>query len=157
MAAGVVAVILDEFVCKDCGSRRSESEMFWTNRRGSGQCRECRKVYRKDYYARTRAHAIARAIAWKRANPARTKDFHRKAKYGVPFGTYDRILAEQGSVCAICGAPEPSDASLHIDHDHATGQVRGLLCDLCNRGLGYFADSAERLDVAATYLRRWSA
>jgi Recombination endonuclease VII len=47
---------------------------------------------------------------------------------------YDRLLAEQGGVCAICGAT-PKTRRLHIDHDHKTGRVRGLLCHRCNGNL----------------------
>jgi hypothetical protein len=47
---------------------------------------------------------------------------------------YDRLLGEQGGVCAICGNP-PKTRRLHIDHDHKTGKVRGLLCHRCNGNL----------------------
>ena len=47
---------------------------------------------------------------------------------------YDRLIAAQRGVCAICGAP-PKTRRLHIDHDHRTGKVRGLLCQRCNRAL----------------------
>ncbi|MET8203039.1 endonuclease VII domain-containing protein [Micromonospora taraxaci] len=56
-------------------------------------------------------------------------------------------LAEQGGVCAICGGADPQ----HLDHDHRTGWVRGILCFNCNGGLGQLRDSPMRLARAITY------
>ena len=54
----------------------------------------------------------------------------------------------QDGRCGVCKVAEPS----HVDHDHKTSQVRGLLCFNCNRALGYFEDDLERLVAAAIYL-----
>jgi hypothetical protein len=54
--------------------------------------------------------------------------------------------------CVICGSDEP----LVVDHDHKTGQVRGMLCNHCNRGLGHFRDDPELLEFAAMYVREMS-
>jgi hypothetical protein len=62
---------------------------------------------------------------------------------------FDRIVAEQGGVCVICGAAGPQ----HVDHDHRSGQVRGILCFNCNGGLGQFRDSELFLSRAIGYLR----
>jgi hypothetical protein len=59
-------------------------------------------------------------------------------------------VLQQGGVCAVCGTSEPE----HVDHDHGSGQVRGILCFNCNRGLGYFGDELETLYLAADYLER---
>jgi hypothetical protein len=87
---------------------------------------------------------------WKRDNPDKVRGYHLKAKFGMTHEDYDRMLESQGFVCAIC--KEPYEKKYHIDHDHETGIVRGLLCDICNRGLGYFKDSSLRLSSAITYL-----
>jgi Recombination endonuclease VII len=65
---------------------------------------------------------------------------------------YETLFARQGGVCAIC--IRPSAEPLCVDHCHATGKVRGLLCRTCNTGLGHYKDD-QRLTAAATaYLRK---
>ena len=53
---------------------------------------------------------------------------HLKRKYGLTLEEYDAMLEAQGGVCAICGEPRPEERTLHVDHDHETGAIRGLLC-----------------------------
>lgn len=78
-------------------------------------------------------------------------------KYGITIADYERMLAEQGGVCAICRSKDPGPkGTFHIDHCHTTGRVRGLLCTRCNPGLGYFQDDPELLSSAISYLRRAS-
>lgn len=64
---------------------------------------------------------------------------------------YDRRLNEQGGGCAICGV-FPAERALAVDHDHNTGEVRGLLCFSCNTALGAFHDSVALLEAAIDYL-----
>lgn len=66
--------------------------------------------------------------------------------YGVTLEERDRIM-ETG--CAICKAP-----ATHLDHDHATGKLRGPLCRSCNHGLGNFRDNPEFLAAAIQYLKK---
>lgn len=97
---------------------------------------------------------------WQRDNPeaaARHKrSHHLLLKFGITLDEADALLVEQGGLCAIC-REEIKDSrgwSPHVDHDHDTGKVRGILCFNCNVGLGAFADSPERLRVAAEYVER---
>jgi uncharacterized Zn finger protein (UPF0148 family) len=75
--------------------------------------------------------------------------------YGLTVEQYDDMIIGQNYVCAICGRSEKSSTRgvLFIDHDHKTGKVRGLLCDSCNRGLGYFYDNTSFLSNAIKYLK----
>ena len=65
---------------------------------------------------------------------------------------YDELLDEQGGCCGICGRERQARRRLAVDHDHTTGQVRGLLCSNCNVGLGLFQDSVDLLEQAIGYL-----
>jgi hypothetical protein len=76
--------------------------------------------------------------------------------YGLTIEQYEEILRLQGGGCAICGQP-PGEAKfqrMHVDHDHVSGDVRGILCGKCNVGLGSFCDSQKILLRAAKYLKR---
>lgn len=85
----------------------------------------------------------------------RHRHAHRKNRYGITRLEYEAMLRHQGGVCAICGEA-PGTRSLHTDHDHATGEVRGLLCGGCNVGLGNFRDNPEFLFLASLYLTSYS-
>jgi hypothetical protein len=80
-------------------------------------------------------------------------------RYGVTPEWYGAKLTEQGGRCAICGRTPPVDgvksaSRLHVDHCHDTGDVRGLLCNRCNPGVGYFGHDPALLEAAAAYMRR---
>lgn len=124
-----------------------------TRDRRAHECKTCIKGRRRAWYAANSEKALAYSLAWKHRNPERWRDAMRKSRHGIAYGTYERLLSEQGGGCAICGAAPPDGISLHVDHDHVTGRIRSLLCDLCNRGLGYFSDDPHRLETAAAYLR----
>lgn len=76
-------------------------------------------------------------------------------KYGITPADYDRMLDEQGGVCAICrreGSVEMYGRLMAVDHCHDTGRVRGLLCTACNTSIGQMQDDPNRLMAAAAYL-----
>jgi len=77
-----------------------------------------------------------------------SRHYHLVRRYGITAAQFDELLAKQGGVCAICGRENPE----HVDHDHETGKLRGILCFNCNGGLGQFSDNTERLANAIEYL-----
>lgn len=83
------------------------------------------------------------------------KDRYLKATYGITHADYLRMLEEQDGCCAICDTPaiDLYHGVLDVDHNHETGEVRGLLCNSCNRLLGFAGDSKERLKRAVVYLK----
>lgn len=84
-------------------------------------------------------------------DPVGRRAAHLKT-WGLTPERYTALLAHQRGVCALCGNPPPkSGRALHVDHDHLTMEIRGLLCHRCNRGLGYFKPAA--LERASAYMR----
>ncbi len=76
-------------------------------------------------------------------------------QHGITEDQYQAILASQNGVCAICNNPTAycKGGNLGVDHDHTTGDIRGLLCTSCNAGLGHFKDNPGILHRAIEYLR----
>ena len=92
-----------------------------------------------------------------RYNWEETRKLRLKQKFGITVEDYDILLKEQNGKCAICGSENPGrhDAkNFAIDHDHETDEIRGLLCQGCNTGIGLLGDDIERLEAAAAYLRK---
>ena len=111
------------------------------------------KAVRKSRYAKDPEAAKAAVRAWKVANPRKVLA-QTIRRYGLTLDDYDRLWARQVGRCAVCRR-EPGAKKLdrlHVDHDHASGRVRGLLCGRCNVGLGAFGDDAERMRAAALYV-----
>jgi hypothetical protein len=125
----------------------------------ASNCRECAKATQREWNARNRDKI--RANNHKRdSDPKRRQKSLRDAKtwrlrlYGLDPEGYDSLLEKQGGVCAICGEPGQTwaERNLHVDHDHDTNEVRGLLCGRCNVAIGLLGDSVESLSKAIDYL-----
>lgn len=131
--------------CSRCKQNKSISE-FGKGRRA--WCRKCTYVYQKE---------------WRKKNPRKAAKYNRmghlRRTYGLSLEDYDEMLAKQDNRCAICGSENPGDNTkhFHVDHRHSTGEVRGLLCGICNRGMGCFEDDIERLHAAIEYLERFES
>lgn len=97
---------------------------------------------------------------WRKNNPERAKSHNLRKSYGIDLKEYERLVAAQQGMCAICSSPETTKDKdggprmMPVDHDHKTGKVRALLCTQCNRGLGMFTDSIEKLRAAVDYLEK---
>lgn len=139
--------------CSSCKQEKAESEFYWSGGRHSGYCKPCQ---------------IASVNARRQeVQKARTKQ--RRRLYGLTEEGYQRRLQEQRGVCAICRRPpsgtierdywsgETIEKELVVDHDHQTGEVRGLLCVRCNNLLGRLennkgVNTAEWVSGAYDYL-----
>ncbi len=78
-----------------------------------------------------------------------------KRTYDINLEHYNTLSEKQGGVCAICNQECVSGRRLAVDHNHDTGEVRGLLCCMCNRGLGNLGDNLDRLRAAVLYLEKY--
>lgn len=90
--------------------------------------------------------------AHKKATKLKSHDRAVVNIYGIEAGEYERMYQAQDGKCAICRWATGKSRRLAVDHDHATGRVRGLLCSPCNRYLGYVRDNPDAYRRAAAYL-----
>jgi hypothetical protein len=125
--------------------------------------KEKRKECSRSWRIKNMGRFMQKSKEWAKANPKRIKDIQarsygrqRKAhlmdKYGISDRDYSLLMESQRGVCKICSKICASGRALSVDHDHATGRVRGLLCGKCNAGLGLFMDSKTNLELAIKYL-----
>jgi hypothetical protein len=91
-------------------------------------------------------------LAYYKAKNDRTNRAKLLTRYGITGEEYDEMLLSQFEKCAICAGTNVSGRRLSVDHNHKTGKVRGLLCNQCNLGLGYFYDNPTLLTNASQYL-----
>lgn len=107
----------------------------------------------EEFYRRTASKdgltALCKPCADERTSPTYKRDRYYIKKYGITADEFDRIWHQQHGLCANCR--QPADRP-HLDHDHTTGAVRGILCHNCNVGLGHFMDDPELLLRAIHYL-----
>ena len=85
----------------------------------------------------------------------RARESHLQRSYGIGVADYERMQREQGNRCAGCGwSPRPDQRRLHVDHNHKTGKVRGLLCWKCNSALKKLRDDPQIAYNLAVFLAR---
>lgn len=143
--------------CNDCKESKPKSEFYRSkvSRDGfSARCKPCQGKRFREWASRNREHLKRRARIYDRKNRKRVRELRLARVHRVPLGTYKTMLKQQRGQCAICKihCSRCRSGVLEIDHDHETNRVRGLLCPLCNKGLGHFRDSSSRLFAAIKYL-----
>jgi len=123
--------------CKRCGKEKQITDFHLAGSRGRfSWCKDCYNTYKRE---RERKHYNA---------PQRRK-WNLSSRYGLTEGDFDKLLLDQGNKCKLCGCEL---VKYHIDHDHATGGVRGILCHQCNIRIGGW-DDAEWRSKAMEYLK----
>ena len=137
-------------LCTTCNTEREESE-FWNDGRRGGKLKPC-KVCKRAYMRRYRRKNPDLDKQRYQKDPAAEQERRLIRKYGITLADYDRMFAEQGGRCAICDREHDGGKRFDVDHDHETGDVRGLLCTNCNRMIGHAHDDPRRLRDAARYL-----
>jgi len=136
--------------CKKCGVEK-EASLFYkssvTADKLEGKCIECRLEQNAKYRDANR-HTDAYKLM--KRNTA------LKMKYGITAKEYDQRKEAQDHKCGICKTELQEGKSTHLDHNHDTGKLRGILCGTCNRALGYFQDDINILEKARNYLQEHS-
>ncbi len=158
--------------CSKCGEYKpfSEFDKKRTGRIGYvSQCHQCRNIWRRQHEKENPEFVRRRTQKWKqrlkededlrkRQNISSLHN-HRQRKYNCSTEAYAALLETQKGVCAICGKPETARnrsgeiRTLAVDHDHVTGEIRGLLCFRCNTKLAVLEDQ-EFVDAANAYLAK---
>ena len=147
-------------IAKAAGKRSKDRDAYnaymreWTERNKERLNQERRERRKSDpeYQKKVRESDLRRY--WK--DPLKHKDVRLKGTYGIGINEFNKMREIQDSRCAICGIHEKSSAKgLAVDHCHAKGNVRGLLCNNCNNGLGRFKDDVSLLQKAIEYLNKF--
>lgn len=139
--------------CKACRKRlaREQMELAETNRPVDfvKQCIFCEETKAAEHFCK---NTTLDGLGSECKDCARARQLWKN--YGITLADYDDMLEAQGGVCAFDGPTCGIDrfGRFHVDHDHETGEVRGLLCTNCNKGLGMFQDDPQLLLTAAAYL-----
>jgi hypothetical protein len=166
-------------ICSKCKENKPESDFTIDKRRASGKgswCKTCFVQYRKEYHIEHSKELNAKSSQWAKNNPDKVRknglkyrSSHReeeknralKYKYSLSSEDYENILEKQNGVCVVCGREETAVdrngniKKLQVDHDHITGEIRGLLCSTCNRGIGYLQDDIYIVEKALQYLKEY--
>lgn len=137
--------------CTVCKETKVLDEYYNYKASKDGKCYRCKSC-----------DGVARA-KWAEDNPERSRRSNRgrnlKSKYGISLEDYEEMFESQGKSCACCGITENYTTgssregwNFAVDHCHKTGNVRGLLCNQCNRAIGMLGDTVEGLQKAIDYL-----
>lgn len=125
----------------------------------SSSCKQCTLARQKEYkekHPELKEKALQATKKW-RLDPANKRSdisSRYKAKYGITLDDYEELLKDQNKECYICKKKEiQGNKPLYVDHCHVTGNIRKLLCQQCNSGLGMFKDNPELLIKAADYIK----
>lgn len=119
-------------------------------------CVGCKQSLTKDSYSpshwgKKKVHVCRACLRSPQAKLNVRKHWLRN-EYGLSLEGYETLLKKQNGVCAICHLPPEDGQRLHVDHNHITGKVRGLLCRHCNVGLGYFKEDPRLMSAAISYI-----
>jgi len=124
--------------CKQCGVSGLENFYVKDGKRTNSMCKEC--------------HKAACKVRWHSKTQQEKQATRVRTMYGINPEEYLELYTVQEGKCAICGEEPTTQRGLHLDHCHATGTVRGLLCHGCNTGIGSLKDDPELLRKALNYL-----
>lgn len=128
--------------CSECNEAKPVTEFFKD------------KGFKDGYYSKCKSCKTKNTLVWRAKNKDKYNEYmrghHKKNyqrnrlyRYNISQKEHGQMLLEQNNVCALCKKPPPANKPLVVDHDHATGEVRGLLCYKCNRDMATVDDKAQ--------------
>lgn len=145
--------------CKRCNQIKELSEFFKNVKRKDGvstYCKPCQLEYQRVRYNNPESHErnkMDRNIYLKNRKDS-TRKWYLKTTYGLTPEQYESLYSDSNGRCYIC--KEEKEYYLHVDHNHKTGEVRGLLCNHCNRGIGMLKENIDILESAIKYIRKYN-
>ena len=151
-------------ICSKCKKKKDLSEFSKDSYQKNGLrcwCRECCKKRREKYYSvpENKAKLVQQVLKSREHHKEQYRELQRKyglSKFNLTIEDYDCLLNLQNGVCAICGQEESiPNKRLAVDHDHKTGEVRGLLCTSCNTKLGWYEKQKENLEAYLKVAQGW--
>ena len=166
--------------CSKCNQKKTIENFSKIKNRYHSHCRDCRREYDRLRLSNPEYRAIKNEKTKKYLKRpeikakinSRNREFYKtvegklffknralKSKYNISLDQYEEMLEKQDHKCIICGISEAEsiDEILVVDHCHKTNQIRGLLCGLCNKGIGFFKDNPKFCKNAANYLQHFTS
>lgn len=145
-------------ICSKCGGEKEES-LFPPRKRGL-QCYACLAAAKRAWCANNPEKVVIsrkKTNEWHKQNKDRVYNNIHKYRYGITQADADLMSVRQNNLCAICKqSPQMTNKrnqKLFLDHCHATGKIRGMLCNNCNIAIGHAKESVEILKAMITYLK----
>jgi hypothetical protein len=154
---------MEEKKCKKCNSLKPIEDFNKNKKQEDGldkMCKSCSRLESKKYYEKNREKELTRLKIYRENNKEIVKK--RMLKHNlknnninISIEEYYEIFSKHNGKCDICKRPQSElKKTFAVDHDHITGEIRGLLCSNCNLGLGNFKDDINILTNAIKYLKK---
>ena len=139
-------LLLETRVCRVCGEEKNLLDDYYFVRKD--------RSLPSSYSYECKACTIERTTNYNKRNSNSVRSQYLKRNYGLTFEEFDSMLSKQDNCCAICQGKEPygRHKRFTVDHNHKTGEVRGLLCNRCNTALGLVEDNIHTLKSMIQYL-----
>ncbi len=136
--------------------RRCTSDKWKEYRKQDPNFAEKHKLRGSRWYSENREDKLKKNKEWRESHKSEYREINLKSRFGINNLQYDNILESQNNSCAIC-KKHKDEFSYHlvVDHCHATGKIRGLLCKKCNLGIGHLDDNIDILKSSISYLEKY--
>lgn len=126
---------------------------------GKKECKRCERVLPLEFFTKDKHRKYGYSSRCRECSrPHRNYETNRrhmlKRNYGITPEQYASLRERQGGLCAVCRDPLPGGSKEHVDHDHATGQIRGITCHNCNQAIGHLKEDVRRAFLVVQYLRK---
>jgi hypothetical protein len=134
-------------ICNTCKEEKDETAFYFSGNYIYHHCKKCNSEKSKQWYQINKDIKKESSLKW-----------HYKSKYGLTFEQRQALFDKQEGKCAVCNCDVHLDGTKNatqavIDHCHTSGKVRGVLCNTCNQGLGFFKDDVTVIQNAIKYLK----